>query len=29
MADFPLPKFHFRVEWGGTRIGFQEVFGTQ
>ena len=27
MADFPLPKFHFSVEWGGTRIGFQEVSG--
>ena len=27
MTDFPLPKFHFRVEWGGTRIGFQEVSG--
>jgi phage tail-like protein len=27
MEDFPLPKFHFRVEWGGTRIGFQEVSG--
>jgi len=27
MADFPLPKFHFSVEWGGTKIGFQEVSG--
>ncbi|WP_299336106.1 phage tail protein [uncultured Psychroserpens sp.] len=27
MTDFPLPKFHFSVEWGGTRIGFQEVSG--
>ena len=27
MSDFPLPKFHFRVDWGGTRIGFQEVSG--
>ena len=28
MADsFPLPSFHFVVEWGGTNIGFQEVSG--
>lgn len=27
MADYPLPKFHFQVEWGGTRIGFTEVSG--
>lgn len=27
MPDFPLPKFHFNVEWGGTQIGFQEVSG--
>ena len=27
MADYPLPKFHFRVEWGGTNIGFTEVTG--
>ena len=25
MAQYPLPKFHFQVEWGGTRIGFSEV----
>lgn len=24
---YPLPKFHFRVEWGGTSIGFSEVSG--
>ena len=24
---YPLPKFHFMVEWGGTRIGFSEVTG--
>ena len=24
---YPLPKFHFQVEWGGTKIGFQEVTG--
>ncbi|MGC1528109.1 MAG: phage tail protein [Phormidesmis sp.] len=27
MADYPLPKFHFQVEWGGSRIGFTEVSG--
>ena len=27
MADYPLPKFHFRVEWGGANIGFTEVSG--
>ena len=28
MADtYPLPKFHFQVEWGGTRLGFTEVSG--
>lgn len=26
-AEYPLPKFHFQVEWGGTKIGFQEVSG--
>jgi phage tail-like protein len=24
---YPLPSFHFAVEWGGTRIGFSEVTG--
>lgn len=28
MAEYPLPKFHFKVEWGeGTSIGFTEVSG--
>lgn len=27
MADYPLPKFHFQVEWGGANIGFTEVSG--
>lgn len=27
MANYPLPKFHFRVEWGGSKIGFSEVTG--
>lgn len=25
--EYPLPNFHFMVEWGGTRIGFTEVSG--
>lgn len=27
MANYPLPVFHFNVEWGGTRLGFSEVTG--
>lgn len=27
MATYPLPKFHFQVQWGGTKIGFTEVTG--
>lgn len=27
MAEYPLPKFHFQVEWGGTKLGFTEVSG--
>jgi len=27
MAEYPLPVFHFTVEWGGTRLGFSEVGG--
>ena len=27
MTNYPLPKFHFQVDWGGTRIGFTEVSG--
>jgi len=26
-AVYPLPKFHFLVQWGGVRIGFTEVTG--
>lgn len=26
-ADYPLPKFHFQMEWGGTKIGFTEISG--
>ena len=25
--QYPLPAFHFSVQWGGTRIGFTEVAG--
>ncbi|MCV9930360.1 phage tail protein [Flavobacterium sp. LS1R49] len=25
--SYPLPKFHFSVNWGGTKIGFTEVSG--
>ncbi len=24
---YPMTAFHFRVEWGGTLIGFSEVTG--
>ena len=27
MANYPLPKFHFQVQWGGTNIGFTEASG--
>ena len=28
MAEtYPLVKFHFSVDWGGTNIGFTEVSG--
>ncbi len=27
MADYPLPVFHFQVQWGGTNLGFAEVSG--
>jgi phage tail-like protein len=27
MAEYPLPKFHFEVDWSGTRLGFTEVSG--
>lgn len=29
MAEYPLPKFHFQVDWGGARIGFTEVTGLK
>lgn len=27
MANYPIPKFSFLVEWGGANIGFSEVTG--
>jgi phage tail-like protein len=27
MADYPLPAFHFQVDWGDARTGFSEVSG--
>jgi phage tail-like protein len=27
MADYPLPVFHFQVQWGGNNLGFAEVSG--
>jgi phage tail-like protein len=27
MAEYPIPKFHFQVDWGGSKIGFTEVSG--
>ncbi|MES0328225.1 MAG: phage tail protein, partial [Gammaproteobacteria bacterium] len=29
MADYPLTKYHFSVDWGGTKIGFTEVTGLE
>lgn len=26
-AIYPIPKFHFLVQWGGSRVGFSEVTG--
>ncbi len=27
MAKYPLPVFHFQVDWAGTNLGFSEVSG--
>jgi phage tail-like protein len=27
MARYPLPVFHFTVQWGGNNVGFSEVSG--
>lgn len=29
MTQYPVPKFHFQVEWGGARIGFTEITGLE
>lgn len=26
-SEYPIPKFHFQVEWGASKIGFTEVSG--
>ena len=27
MAKYPIPVFHFTVNWGGTNVGFSEISG--
>lgn len=27
MGNYPLSKYHFMVDWGGSQIGFSEVAG--
>lgn len=27
MAEYPLPVFHFQVDWGGVSLAFSEVSG--
>ena len=27
MAEYPLPAFHFQVDWGESNMGFSEVSG--
>jgi phage tail-like protein len=27
MATYPIPAFHFKVDWGGKNVGFSEVSG--
>lgn len=27
MANYPLPAFHYQVEWGGEKMSFSEVSG--
>jgi phage tail-like protein len=29
MSQYPVSKFHFQVEWGGSKIGFTEVTGLE
>ena len=25
--EYPLPRFHFQVDWGGAKISFTEITG--
>jgi phage tail-like protein len=25
--DYPIPRYHFQVDWGGTKLSFTEVTG--
>lgn len=27
MANYPIPAFHFKVDWAGKNVGFSEVSG--
>lgn len=27
MATYPIPAFHFQIDWGGSNLGFSEVSG--
>ena len=27
MNEYPLSKFYFQVDWGGTQVGFNEISG--
>jgi phage tail-like protein len=29
ISPYPLPKFHFQVQWGGTKVNFTEVTGLE
>jgi hypothetical protein len=29
MGQYPMPAYHFIVEWGGARLGFTEVSGLE
>ncbi len=29
MADYPLPKFHFQLEWGASTVAFSEITGLE
>ena len=29
MNEYPLPKFHFQVEWNGSKVGFTEGTGLE